>query len=121
MKLESELSNYATKADLKNAAGVDTTKFGKNVDFANLKSNVETPIFTNLATTAAINAKINEAKCKIPNITNLATTATALTAVENKKPNVSSLAKNTDYNTKASEIENKITADHDHDKHITPQ
>ena len=25
----------------------------------------------------------------------------------------------TDYNTKLSEIENKITADHDHDKYIT--
>ena len=27
-----ELSNYATKADFKNATGVDTSKFGKKVD-----------------------------------------------------------------------------------------
>ena len=27
----------------------------------------------------------------------------------------------TDYNTKISEIENKIVTDHDHDKHITTQ
>ena len=54
------------------------------------------------------------------NITNLATT-TALTAVENKIPNVSNLVKKTDYNTKISEIENKITTDHDHDKYITTQ
>ena len=33
-------------------------------------------------------------------------------------PNVSNLVKNSDYNTKVSEIEKKIT-DHDHDKYIT--
>ena len=42
------------------------------------------PSITNLATTTAFNAKINEAKTKIPNITNLATTTTALAAVEKK-------------------------------------
>ena len=30
-------------------------------------------------------------------------------------------SKKTDYNTKISEIENKITTDHDHDKYITTQ
>ena len=40
---------------------------------------------TNLATAAALNAKINEVKSKILNIANLATT-NALAAVENKKP-----------------------------------
>ena len=59
-------------------------------------------------------------KEEIPNITNLATTA-ALTAVENKIPNVNNLVKKTDYNTKISEIENKITTDHDNDKCITTQ
>ena len=62
-------------------------------------------------------------KGEIPNFTNLATTTTtALTAVENKISNVSNLVKKTDYNTKISEIENKTTTDHDHDKHIiTPE
>ena len=42
------------------------------------------PDFTNTTTTAtAVNAKLNEARNKMPIITNLATT-TALTAVENK-------------------------------------
>ena len=41
MKVELDLCNYATKPDLKNAAGVDPSKFAKNVDLANLKSNVE--------------------------------------------------------------------------------
>ena len=35
-----DLSNYATKADLKNATGVDTSKFAKKVDLDSLKSNV---------------------------------------------------------------------------------
>ena len=59
-------------------------------------------------------------KNKILNITNLVTTS-ALTAVENKIPNVSILVIKNDYNTKISEIENKITTDHDHDKYITNQ
>ena len=41
MKVELDLSNYATKADLKNATGVDTSKFAKKVDLASLKSNVD--------------------------------------------------------------------------------
>ena len=41
MKAELALSNYATKADVKNARGVDTSKFAKRVDLASLKSNIE--------------------------------------------------------------------------------
>ena len=35
------MSNYARKADLKNATGVDTLKFAKRVDLADLKSDVD--------------------------------------------------------------------------------
>ena len=41
MKVELDLSNYATKADSKNALAVDTSKFVKKVDLANLKSDVD--------------------------------------------------------------------------------
>ena len=41
MKVELDLSNYATKADLKDATGFDTSKFAKKVDLANLKFNVD--------------------------------------------------------------------------------
>ena len=41
MKVELDLPNYATNADLKNATGVDTSKFAKKVDFAGLKSEVD--------------------------------------------------------------------------------
>ena len=41
VKVELDLSNFATKTDLKNTTGVDTSKFGKKVDLANLKSHVD--------------------------------------------------------------------------------
>ena len=41
LKNELDLSNYATKVDLKNAAGVDKSDFSKKTDLANLKSNVD--------------------------------------------------------------------------------
>ena len=41
VKVELDLSNYATKTDLKNAAGVDTSSFAKKADLANLKSDVD--------------------------------------------------------------------------------
>ena len=40
-KVELDLSNYATKSHLKNATGVDISKFVKKVDLASLKSNVD--------------------------------------------------------------------------------
>ena len=40
INVKADLSNYATKADLKNATGVDTSQFAKKVDLARLKSNV---------------------------------------------------------------------------------
>ena len=45
---------------------------------------------------------------------------TALTTVEDKIPNVSSIVKKTDYNTKITDIENKLN-NHNHDKYIDTQ
>ena len=42
---------------------------------------------------------------------------TALTTVENKIPDIGNLVKKTDYNTKVTEIENKLN-NHNHDKYI---
>ena len=39
VKGELDLSDYATKADLKNATGVDGSNFAKKSDLANLKNN----------------------------------------------------------------------------------
>ena len=41
VKVELDLSNYATKENLKNTTRVDTLKFAKKVNLANLKSNVD--------------------------------------------------------------------------------
>ena len=41
LKIESDLSNYATKTDLKNATGIATFAFAKKTDLANLKSDVD--------------------------------------------------------------------------------
>ena len=35
------MSNYATKADSKNATGINTSNFAKKADLANLKSDVD--------------------------------------------------------------------------------
>ena len=62
MKVELDLSNYAIKADLENAAGVDTSKFAKKVDLANLKSNIDkldTDKLKNISTNLS-NFKIEE-------------------------------------------------------------
>ena len=41
VKVELDLSYYARKADLKNATGVDTSKFAKKFDLPSLKSDVD--------------------------------------------------------------------------------
>ena len=41
IKAELDLSNYATKADLKNATVADTSDFAKNTDLANLKFDID--------------------------------------------------------------------------------
>ena len=64
-----------------------------------------------------LRSKISEIESKITSISGIAT-GSALTTVENKIPNISSFVKKTDYNTKVSEIQKKLT-DHNHDKHIT--
>ena len=65
------------------------------------------------------NTDKTELENKIPDISNLAT-KTALTTVENKIPSVSNLVNKINYNTKVTEIENKLN-NHNHDKYITTQ
>ena len=61
--------------------------------------------------------KLTVLENKILDVSSLAT-KTALTAVENKITDVSRLVKKTNYNTKISELEGKLT-DYNHDKYIT--
>ena len=64
-------------------------------------------------------ARLTELENKIPDINNLVT-KTALIAVENKIPNVGNLVKKTDYDTKVTEIENRLS-NHNHDEYIDTQ
>ena len=41
LKVKLDLSNFAAKANLKNATDVDTLKFAKKIDLANLKSKAD--------------------------------------------------------------------------------
>ena len=69
------------------------------------------PDISGLATKTALTTVGN----KTPSISNLAT-KNALTTVENEIPSISGLVK-TDYNTKITDIENKLN-NHNHDKYV---
>ena len=114
------LSNYATKADIKNISHVDTSCFALKTNLANLKTEVDkldtdklVPVPVDLSKLGDVvkndvyNAKITEIENKIPDISNLAT-KTALNTVKNKIPNTSGFAKMTDYSAKIADIEGKI-------------
>ena len=62
VKVELDLSNYTTKVDLKNATGVDTSKFAKKVDLANLKSNGD-KLYINESKNVRTN--FSNLKCKV--------------------------------------------------------
>ena len=120
-----DLSNYATKSDIKNISHVDTSSFALKTNLANLKTEVDkldidkvVSIPTDLSKLSDLvknyvikktdyNAKIAEMENKTPDISNLAT-KTSLNAVENKIPDASGLFKKTDYNTKIAETGGKI-------------
>ena len=138
INIKVDLSNYATKTDLKNVAHIDVvikndvvkkTVYDKlipkvnNIDTSDFvlktkyiadKTELEKKILD--VSNLVKKAKLTELENKIPDVSSLAT-KTALTAVENKIPSVSNLVKKTDYNTKVTEIENKLN-NHNHDKYI---
>ena len=89
-------------------------KTGYNAKITEIEGKI--PDISNLATKTALTTVEN----KIPDISNLAT-KTALTTVQNKIPDVSSLVKKTGYNTKITDVENKLN-NHNEDKYIaTPE
>ena len=92
---------------------IDTSDFVLKTKYQTDKTELEKkiPDVNNLR-----KAKLTDLENKIPDISSLAT-KTALTAVENKIPDVSSIVKKTNYNTKITENEKKLT-DHNHDKYI---
>ena len=118
-----DLSNYATKADIKNISYVDTSSFALKTNLANLKSDVDkldidklVPVPTDLSKLSSVVKndvvkKVAYSKL-VTKVDNIDTSGFVLktrydtdkSEIENKIPDASDLVKKTDYNTKITEI-----------------
>ena len=65
VKVELDFSNYATKADLKNATGVDASSFAKKTNLPNLKSDVDKLKFDKLKN---VPSDLNNLKSKVDDL-----------------------------------------------------
>ena len=122
-----DLSNYATKANIKNISHVDTSSFALITNLANLKTKLDkfdidklVPVRTDLSKLS--NVVKNDAIKKteydklVAKVNNIDTSGFVLktkydtdkSELENKIPDTSGLVKKTDYNTKTTDIEGKI-------------
>ena len=122
-----DLSNYATKADIKNISHVDASSFALKTNLANLKTEVDqldidklVPVPTDLNKLS--NVVKNDVVKKdlydklVTKINNIDTSRFVLktkydtnnSELENKIPDTSGPVKKTNYNTKITEIEGKI-------------
>ena len=98
--VEFDFSNDATKAELKNSTGIDTSKFVKEVDLGNLESNVD-------------NLNIDQSKNVPTNLSNLKSKVDKLFVVNLVPVSVdlitlSDVVKNDLYNVKIKNIKDKI-------------
>ena len=113
-----DLSNYATKADIKNISHVDTSSFALKTNLANLKTEVDklVPIPVDLSKLSDV-VKNDVAKKVVydklvTKINNIDTSGFTLKTkydtdkleLENTIPDTSGLVKKTDYNTKITKI-----------------
>ena len=97
---------------------IDTSDFPLKTKYNTDKTELEKKISN--VTDFVKKSKLTELENKIPDLSNLATKY-ALTAVENKIPDASNLVKKTDYNSKVTEIKNKLN-NHNHEQSIdTPE
>ena len=62
MTVELDLSNYATKTDLKKATGIDTSNFAKKDDLRNLKSSADKLDIDKLKN---VSNNLSNLKCKV--------------------------------------------------------
>ena len=122
-----DLSDYATKADIKNISHVDTSSFALNTNLANLKTKVDkldidklVPVPVDLSKLSDVvkNADVKKDVYDklVTKVNNIDTSGFVLkikydtdkSELGNKIPNTSGLVKKTDYNTKITEVEGKI-------------
>ena len=129
VKVELDLSNYATKIDLKNAAGVDTSDFAKKTDLANLKSDGDKLDIDKLKNVPSnlSNLKSKVDKLDVDKLVPVPVDLSKLSDVvkndvikkdlynakikniEDKIPDITNLATNTTLNAKINEVKNLIS------------
>ena len=127
IKIKVDLSNYATKTDIKDITHVDTSNFALKTNLANLKTEVDkldidklVPVPLDLSKLSDVvknevvkKTEYNKLVTKVNNIDTsdfvLKTNCnTKITELENKIPDTSGLVKKTDYSTKITELEIKF-------------
>ena len=126
IKVKVDLSNYATKTDIKNITLANTSHFALKTNLANLKTEVHKLDIDRLEPILAYFSKLNNVVKNdvikrtvydklVSKVNNIDTSHfvlktnfnTKITELENKIPNTSNLVKKIDYNTNT-ELENKI-------------
>ena len=125
INIKNDLSNYATKADIKNISYVDTSSFTLKTNLANLKTEVDKLDINNLAPVPVDLSKLSDVVKNdvvkktdydklVPKVDNIDTSGFLLkydtdeSEFENKISDTSDLFKNTDYDAKIADIEGKI-------------
>ena len=127
IKVKIDLSNYATKTDIKNISHVDTSRFALKTNLANLKTEVDkldidklVPIPNDLSKLSDVikNDVVKETVHNklVAKVDNIDTSDFVLkteyntdkTELENKIPDTSGLVKKTNYNTKITKLGNNV-------------
>ena len=104
-KVELNLSNYATKTDLKNETGIGTSYFPEKTDLANLKSDAD-KLDIDKSKNVPSNLSNLESKVDILDIRKLETTPVDLSKINNVVKN--NVVKKDVYNPNIKNIEDKI-------------
>ena len=127
INIKVDLSNYATKTDLKNISHADTSSFALKLNLASLKTEFDKLDINKLALVPVDLSKLSDVVKThvvkktvydklVAKVNSIDTSAFVLktkndtdkTELENKIPDTSSLVRKTDYHTKITEIEAKI-------------
>ena len=122
-----DLSNYATKSDIKNISHVDASSFALKTNLANLKTEVDKLDIDKLVPVPVDLSKLSDVVKNdvvkktvydklVAKVNNIDTSGFVLktkydtdkSELENKIPDTSGLVKKTNYNAKITEIEGKI-------------
>ena len=130
VKVEFDFYNYATKAGLKDATCVDTSKYAKKVDLASLRSNLDKLDINKLKNVPSnfsnLKTKVNKLDVDylVPVSVNLIKLSDVvknnvvkkdvynakIKNIEDKIPDITNLATNTTLNAKENEVKNEISS-----------